>query len=94
MISSVAIEKALPGKIAIINEFKTSHCTLAWLNNGNIKINQVGVIHATPLLVADSMGIVTYIAGCIFLHDMLPVNLFTETSAAVDDCIAIMTLIA
>ena len=94
MIPSMTPEITLTAKIAIVDEFNLAECAGTFTYTGNIKIYQVCIIHFSTLITADPMWVMAYVAGGITQNYMSAMYILPKRSAAINNCILVVTLIA
>ena len=82
MLSTVAVQGATAGKASIVGELETTHPPHGGENHRDVEIDQVGVVDAVALGVADTVRVMADIAGGSFFDNMFVVQ--AETLIAQD----------
>jgi len=91
MLSTVAIQGATAGKASIVGELETTRTSHDGENHRDVEVDQVGVVDAVALGVADTMRVVTDIAGGSFFDNMLVVQAETLISEDTVTVVAAVT---
>ena len=91
MLSTVAVQGATAGKPSIVGELETTHLPHGGENHRDVEIDQVGVVDAVTLDVADTVRVMADIAWGSFFDNMFVVQAETLISEDTVTVVAAVT---